>query len=342
MGSTPGGASFWVDPSMFDRRYATPRSVYGDLESVVRPDLQYHYSTPICAQRWLDVCDDPAYGHESLLRRITEVFPGLVEALVTDRCGVTEIAVTSLGPGDGSIDQRVLEAIDGSVGVHSYRALDFSFELLRRAVNRLAQFGGFRRSFPIEAICGDFTDLDGLRKVAADSGAARLFLLTGLTLGNYAEDRLLGQIGQGLMTAGDYLLVDGRSHGLDPARPFSALTAEECAGLTASYDLETVRRFVLGPLDVATETGGPPIEIGYDVDRSLTTVPGAWNIVIYARDLAATMRLTGTPVRRDRLDLAVTTLYHTSSLGGWFPSQGFEVVWEDSRDGTSFFLLRRA
>ena len=52
------------------------------------------------------------------------------------------------------------------------------------------------------------------------------------------------------------------------------------------------------------------------------------------------MSLTGTPVQRDPLDLAVTTLYHPSSLGAWFPSQGFEVVWEGRRDGTSFFLLR--
>jgi hypothetical protein len=340
MGRVTGGASFRVDPSLFDGRYSTPRSVYGELERVVRADLQYHYSTPICAQRWLDVCDDPAYGHDALLRRITEVFPGLVDALVADRGGVAGIAVTSLGPGDGSIDQRVLQAIDRSVGVHSYRALDFSFELLRRAVHRIAHTGDFRQPFPIDAVCGDFTDVEGLREVIADSDAARLFLLTGLTLGNYAEDRLLRQVSEGLMSPGDYLLVDGRSHGLDPGRPASSFTFEERGDLTRSYDLETVRRFVLGPLEVATEAGGHEIEIGYDIDRGLTTVPGAWNIVIHARDLETTMRLTGTPVRRDRLDLAVTTLYHTSSLGSWFPSQGFEVVWEDSRDGTSFFLLR--
>ena len=84
----------------------------------------------------------------------------------------------------------------------------------------------------------------------------------------------------------------------------------------------------------------PATPFGYDIDRSLTTVPGAWNIVIHARNLESTMSLTGTPVQRDPLDLAVTTLYHPSSLGAWFPSQGFEVVWEGRRDGTSFFLLR--
>ncbi|MCG6987189.1 MAG: hypothetical protein LJF06_03235, partial [Gemmatimonadetes bacterium] len=79
--------TFVVDPSMYGARYAPPREVYGNLDRVVRPDLYYHYSTPICAQRWLDVCEDPAYGHGALLDRVTEIMPEVTAALRADSGG---------------------------------------------------------------------------------------------------------------------------------------------------------------------------------------------------------------------------------------------------------------
>lgn len=332
---------FHVDPSLYDGRYVTPRELYGDLDRLVRADLHYHYSTPLCAQRWMDVCEDPTYGHGHLLDRVTSLAPRLVEALAADRGSLDEIAVTSLGPGDGSLDVRVLDAIQASVGVSSYRALDFSMDLLKRAVNRIAGDNG-RARFPVEAICGDFTDLEGLRsRGGSDAGTAHLFMLTGLTLGNYPEDRLLTRIGASLMAAGDYLLVDARDHGMGAGTTEEHLTPANRAAMTRSYDLDPVRRFVLGPLEVATTVEWDRVEIGYQIDRSLTTVPGAWNVVLHALNLEATMRLTGAPVRRDRLDLAVTTLYDPASLREWFPTAGFRVVWDDAGTGTSFFLLRR-
>jgi SAM-dependent methyltransferase len=288
----------------------------------------------------MDVCADPAYGHDLLMDRVTALAPRLVEALSADRGRADRIAVTSLGPGDGSLDARVLEAIEDSVGVASYRALDFSMDLLKRAVNRISgRHGG--ASFPVEAICGDFTDLEGLRPAPVPPGTAHLFMLTGLTLGNYPEDRLLGRIGESLMAPGDYLVLDARDHGMGPGTEEADLTPDRRAAMTRSYDLDPVRRFVLGPVEVATTVAWDAVEIGYDITRGLTRVPGAWNVVIHTRKLEAAMRLTGEIVHRERLDLAVTTLYDPASLRDWFPSAGFRVVWADVGSGTAFFLLRR-
>jgi hypothetical protein len=54
------------------------------------------------------------------------------------------------------------------------------------------------------------------------------------------------------------------------------------------------------------------------------------------------VRLTGERVRRERLDLAVTTLYHLPSLARWLASSTeFESVWWRDAGGVAFFLLRR-
>ena len=37
------------------------------LAEVVRPDLRFHYASPLGAERWLDVVRDPSYGHDELI-----------------------------------------------------------------------------------------------------------------------------------------------------------------------------------------------------------------------------------------------------------------------------------
>ena len=84
------------------------------------------------------------------------------------------------------------------------------------------------------------------------------------------------------------------------------------------------------------------VRIDFDITRSLTGVPDALNLLIYCAELDTTLRLTGEPVRRDRLDLAVTTTYHLPSLARWLASSGaFTQVWHEDADGVAFLLLRR-
>jgi len=330
-----GRVTFTVDATMYGSHNAVPGAVYADLERAVRPDLRYHYANPICAQRWLDVCADPAYGHDRLLASIDAALGELVGAL-----GASEpVAVVSLGPGDGSVDERVLRGLAAGPGVRGYCGIDFSFELLRRAVHRIAAAERIDGAFPIRAVCADFTDVQPRGIPEPPPGAPRLFTLTGFTLGNYREAELIESIGT-LMREGDHLFLDARLH------PFAALPPDlsglvHSAGLCESYDLPTVRRFVFGPAEVATLATADDVRIAISVDRSMTVVPDAINLVIHCTGLDSSMRLTGAPVRRDRLDLAVTTRYRLEALAAWLEDAGFEATWRTEADDVAFLMLRR-
>lgn len=331
--------TFLVDPSMYERRNAFPREVYGDLDRVVRPDLHYHYSGPICAHRWLNVCEDPAYGHTQLLDGVDRALPDVIEAMRLDSGGLSRINLASLGPGDGSLDARMLRMLDAEMTVESYCGLDFSIELLRRTVHRIASAEGLHHEFPVTAICGDFTELE-VTLPDFTPGALRLFTLTGLTLGNYNESELLTQVGK-LMRDGDYLFIDGRLHTLGVNPDGISLAPLKREEILRSYDLLSVKEFVFAPAEVATFATSSDVKIEYDITSAVTSVPNALNVVIYCTGLRTTMRLTGKPVERDRLDLAVTTMYNYSDLASWFGTVGFSTVWNSDADGIAMFLLRK-
>jgi hypothetical protein len=333
-GETGDRVAFTVDATMYGERNAVPGAVYADLERAVRPDLRYHYANPICAQRWLDVCDDPAYGHEGLLRGIESAAGALVSALRAPG----PVTVISLGPGDGSVDERLLRGLVDGPGVACYCGVDFSFELLRRAVRRISTAEGLDGGFPIRAVCADFTG-ERVAGIPASDSSPRLFTLTGFTLGNYREADLLRSI-VGLMRPGDHLLLDARLHGFTPLPGDLAVLAER-GGLCESYDLPSVRRFVFGPAEVATLATADDVRIAIAVDRSVTVVPEAINLVIHCTGLDSSMRLTGAPVRRERLDLAVTTRYHLPALTEWLGAVGFDLAWGEDADDVAFLLLRR-
>ena len=332
--------AFAVDPSMYGHAYAPPRGVYGDLDNVVRTDLYYHYSTPVCAQRWLDVCDDPGYGHAALLDGVSTMAPGLARALLEDAAGRRRLALTSLGPGDGAVDVRMLRGLAEEFEVTAYTGLDFSFELLRRSVNRVATAPDLPPGMAVSAVCGDFTGLGSLPPPHPADGCVRLFTLLGFTLGNYPEWDLVRHI-RGLMAPGDYLLVDARLHGLGPLSADLDGLARSDRRVGAGYDLETVRRFVFGPVEVATLASADDVDIGFEVSSSVTDVPNALNLIIHCLGLDTRMRLTGELVRRERLDLAVTTSYRLEDLRPWLAGSGLTPVWDDSDGEVAFFLLRR-
>lgn len=327
---------------MYGEAYALPREVYGDLDRVVRSDLYYHYATPVCAQRWLDVCEDPVYGHAALLERVADVMPRVVDALREDGGGKINAELCSLGPGDGSVDERMLEGLAGGFALSAYTGLDFSFELLRRSVHRLAHAPGLPEDLAVRAICGDFTDLGSVTLDEHNPRAVRIFALTGFTFGNYPEADLLRNIGR-LMAEGDYLFLDARLHALGPLPGDLGPFQPEAGGVGtgAAYDAGSVRRFVLGPVEIATTVDTSALRVSFEVARSLTTIPNALNLVLYCTGLDATMRLTGERVRRDRLDLAVTTSYHLPDLAAWLRESGFTTVWHDHAGDVAFFLLRR-
>jgi hypothetical protein len=288
----------------------------------------------------LDVCQDPAYGHKDLVAHLDSVVPDLTEALSADRLTTSRIRVTSLGPGDGTMDEHLLRGLDRDFQLDSYRGLDFSFDLLRRAAHRLEGAEGFRHAFPIQMVCGDFTGVQASLARNGDRVGRQLFSLTGFTMGNYREDELLQSIAS-LMMPADYLFLDARIHDSGRLEVEDFSTFRERAAVSGHYAIDSVRRFVFGPVEVATLASADDVEIDLDVSRSVTIVPGALNLVIHCSGLDTTMRLTGARVQRERLDLAVTTTYDLEELLRWFETTDLRVVWHETAGGTGFFLLTK-
>ncbi len=333
---------FLVDRSIYATREAASLvRKHSRLGGAVTLDLQHHYSGPIQALYWIELCRDRAYGHHDLVRRIDAAFPAALRAMRQVLPADGPLSLVSLGPGDGEIDIRLLRHLERSEELHGYLGVDFSFGLLAFAVNRILHSSRLSTRFPVRAIFGDFTALSPRALDVAGRATHRLFSLTGFTLGNYPEPALLRRIAA-LMAGEDFLLVDARLHTLELWDGRRRLSREERDSVLASYAHEGCNRFVFGPVETVTTSTATDVEFGYDLCRRITRVPRALNAVIYCRDLRTRMRVTGRPVHRRRLNLAATTLYSFDELGEWFPSQGLELVWSVKTGTVCLFLLRRA
>ena len=225
--------------------------MYGDLDRVVRPDLHYHYSTPVCAHRWLAVCDDAAYGHRALLERVDRELPSLIAALRGDRGAVDPLSVVSLGPGDGALDEMMLRALDATRSSSKSISASTSRSNCSAGPRTAGACAGLARAFPIRAVCGDFRGVDA-SSLSTPARVSRLFSLTGFTLGNYDENALLTQISRLMRRPGDYLLLDARLTSTRGVARTRVLSDAERRATVDGYDLRSVREFVFGPVEVAT------------------------------------------------------------------------------------------
>jgi hypothetical protein len=102
-----------------------------------------------------------------------------------------------------------------------------------------------------------------------------------------------------------------------------------------------VKRFVFGPVEVCTLASADDVDFRYDLNRRITRVPGAINLVVSCHGLNTRMRFTGEAIERDGLDLAATTFYSFDHLRDWFTASDFDVQWCLHSDGMGFFLLRK-
>jgi hypothetical protein len=320
--------------------YTAPDSIYSNLDKVVKVDLQYHFSGPIGASYWIKLCQLPEYGHPALVELIDTTLGEVICALLGIVPQMGTLNLVSLGPGDGEIDIRLLGNLENRLSLDCYYCLDSSFELLRHAVNRVLKSKILKTKFRIKAICCDFTQRKSFVPDCGSDLSVNLFSLTGFTLGNYNEVRLLGGIAAG-MSPRDFLFLDARLHSLESCGEERELTHMDKLSLLNSYSQEMVNRFVFGPVEVATTSNATDVNFDYEVCNRITVVPKALNVIICCGELRTRMRLTGELVERNRLELAATTLYSYPELLKWFPTAGFQVVWHKNTGSIGLFLLRK-
>jgi hypothetical protein len=182
-------------------------------------------------------------------------------------------------------------------------------------------------------------ELENLAPIYRYDPTRNLFSLLGNTIGNYNESNLLRAISKG-MNSDDLLLVDARLHTLDwdGKRP---LEKDEKETILRGYTHDTNNQFAFGPVERATAANPNEVTFGYRVDTRTTNVEQAANIVTYCEGLKTRLKSSGKAVKRNRLDLAVTTVYSYDALKRWFPRRGFKVLWSDKQGNTGLFLLEK-
>ena len=308
------------------------------LAEVVRPDLRFHYASPLGAERWLDVCRDPSYGHDTLIAASRAAVPHLLGS--SNGTGHRRMAVVSYGPGDGALDAAMLDALSAVAIVESYTGIDSSLDLLRHAARRLESLAESRPAISLKLIHGDFLDITPDQLPHPSPGIETLSMLLGLTFGNYSESELLRELMR-LMRDDGLLLFDARVHGFGADADESQLTSSQRQALLSTYDRVESRRFAFAPVEALTTATIEDCPILFEIARRYTDVPGALNIVTYCEPLKTIMRETHEPVHRTRLDLGVTSAYDAASLLAWLPAQGLEVVASEISAGTMRVLVRR-
>ncbi len=330
---------FDLQRNMFDPERIIPLAeLYINLDAVLREDMLCHYSGTVSAMYWIALCRNPEYGHIQLVDLVDRSFPQIVRALRANVTNLTSLGLVSLGPGDGDIDIKILRHLEEGFDVLSYCCIDFSFELLRYAVARVSRAEELKNDFRIQAIWGNFAISDGFLN---REDCVRLFALTGFTLGNYNEADLLGNIRQ-QMTEHDFLLVDAHLHNLKDCDSQDLALAQEMIQMLSGYSQEETNRFVFGPVEAATTASSADVIFDRKVNRDITSVPNALNVTLLCKDLRTRMRFTNELIERDHLDLATTTFYNCEDLRKWFPTAGFDCVWQKQEGSVALFLLKRS
>jgi len=317
------------------------KNLCADIQRGGTVELKYHYLGVICAKNWLALCQHFDYGHKDLIAIISEHFDEIIDIC---NFGDRSVDLISLGSGDGQIDVRLLSRLTRKVSnFEYYYCIDISFELLQQAVAHIvecAEKRAFAKKFRIKAIHGDFTKLKRLSPIYTFDDSINLFTLNGNTLGNHNEADLLQAIRDG-MENNDLLFLDTRLHTLDKWDGNREITDDEKQTIKSGYSNPLNTRFAFGPLEGATNLSYENTEFAYEINRQLTSVPKALNLIIYCTGLNAQIRNSNQSIRRDRLNLAATTLYSFDSLTQWLPSRGFHLLWQKADRNIGLFLLRK-
>lgn len=332
--TTPAPQFLVAAPNLRGEGGRSPIEVCSDLDVAVQVNLRFHFSGPLGAAYWIDLCRSQEYRHDRVRAAIESSLGAVIEVLTEGGRCRPRFNLLSLGPGDGGVDICILEHLRPALELATYRCVDFSFELLEYAVRRIRASGAADR-LPVRAWCANFAEPDG---GAWRDGERDLVLLTGYTLGNDDEARVLADIAR-WMRPGDFLLLDGHLHGLEGDG--ERLTREQRGLLLRGYDNPASNRFAFGPVEMVTTAQAHDVAFDYRIGRSVTVVPGALNVVTGCSGLEARLRLTGAPVARAHLDLASTTLYRFEELRDWLADSPLRLRLARRSGESGVFLLEK-
>lgn len=326
-------------------------------------DLKYHYVGWKMAENWNRLTDDQTYAHGHHRQQLSRLMEEMIAVLPTD----ANFRYISLGPGDGKTDVEILPPLSKALSITSLFFVDVSIELLQVATNKVITDLIVKKKVisprHIRAVLGDFEDsLAKLAPVLVGFGDRSLFSLSGFTVGNSTERKLIVSLSEG-MQPGDFLLLDARLHGMGKV---TTISDEQKEQIIKPYKSSAMKKFAFGPVEDLCDyvvrlddPGNPEIKIEYNPEvgtRTSTDVEHAVNVYIVAEGLYGNERFRkkvgleplssfAPMARREKkktLRLVTLTFYDFGSLEEWFNDSGlFKVRWKKDLDRIGLFLLER-
>ena len=301
-------------------------------------DMKYNYIGVHCAENWLNLSNDPSYGHNELVDFYLKRLPSLIKHIpisIGDR-----FDLVSLGAGSGEIDMLLLKEVLGKTNRLAYFPFDISIELLQKCIGffRSNKWLKFEKMQPVH---GDFHDLVAYKKYYNIIGAShRVFMLAGFTLGNHDESQLLGKIEEG-MDIGDYLIVDLRLHDYANPNIHDLDKEKEKEQIIRNYKGMLNNRFAFGPIEDTTNAEFDNSQIYYTISSQNTVVPNAFNVVTNYRSLVAVLKNGVQSISRTKIALASTTLYSKNAFFLWLEHRFLEAITVEASDDKMIVLLRK-
>lgn len=300
-------------------------------------DLKYNYLGSIPASNWINLSQNPSYGHSKIIQAIRDNIGEIISHLNLQNG--QKIDFISLGAGDGIIDKHIIHELLKFDFLNVFYPFDISFDLLQKVVNEVINNAWWDiDKVKIKAIHGDFSNLVNYKSVYDFDKCPNFFSVLGYTFGNYNESEFIGKIKEG-MNNDDFLLLDARLHSLDNIN--DKLSNEDKDILIAGYNNESTYKFAFSALETVTNLDYGNTEFTSIAKKDVTVVPNAINILIECRNINTRFRIDNRVFRKNKICLGSSTLYSFEDLSSWLSTRGFKLLWSKKTTQTGFYLLQK-
>jgi Predicted nucleotide-binding protein containing TIR-like domain/Histidine-specific methyltransferase, SAM-dependent len=231
---------------------------------------KFQFAAADGGRHWLRLCRSKNYRYfERSKAHLRLNATKLAEAVHEAAGGTSSVDFVSLGCGNGTKDELVLQALIANLTRREYvyyYPIDISDILLVEAVRYVSQHVKDHSRLRCKAVLGDFTHLSAFSAITAYRTNTKLFSALGNVIGSFDEEEILKSI-SGAMAPGDLVLLDANIGEPDDSR---AMLEDDAA---SQWDLST-----LDALDIDRES----LELDQELVEGESMVPGTNTLISYA------------------------------------------------------------
>ncbi len=248
-----------------------------------RVPAKFQFAQPDGGRHWLSLCRTDNYQYFEQAKAHLRANRTLLAKLACDAAETAAMDLISLGCGDGSKDELLLEALAFHLAESEhlyYYPIDISDILLVETIRRISQSGMTHDEFHCKAVLGDFTTLQSFATITGYRSNPNLFSALGNTLGSFDESAILRSLARAMLP-GDLVLIEANIG--DPQDSIALLEDDA----SSQWDLST-----LDALGIPRES----CELKYEERTKVSAVPGTRTLTSFAvplEDKSAKYMLSG-------------------------------------------------